>query len=168
MCVKGGSSLFSITDSESVSDEATYTYRADPLSSEVQLKIGNPSTLNTCSVQLSPAGPSGIQIFNPGIFGTGFCQIPGSRDFSGRDLPLFLIPGFFRNFSGIFRDFCFCFVCGSNHIIFTNLHHYHCHHHNRPHHHWPRPPFSFIALRKKRQNNCNKGFVCKQYFYQMQ
>ena len=116
----------------------------------------------------SSSGPSGIQIFNPGIFGTGFCQIPGSRDFSGRDLPLFLIPGFFRNFSGIFRDFCFCFVCGSNHIIFTNLHHYHCHHHNRPHHHWPRPPFSFIALRKKRQNNCNKGFVCKQYFYQMQ
>ena len=120
------------------------------------------------SDNVSQAGPSGIKIFNPGIFGTGFCQIPGSRDFSGRDLPLFLIPGFFRNFSGIFRDFCFCFVCGSNHIIFTNLHHYHCHHHNRPHHHWPRPPFSFIALRKKRQNNCNKGFVCKQYFYQMQ
>ena len=45
----------------------------------------------------------------------GFCQIPGSRDFSGRDLPLFLIPGLFRNFSGIFRDFCFCFVCWSNH-----------------------------------------------------
>ena len=117
---------------------------------------------------ISGAGPSGIKIFNPGIFGTGFYQIPESRDFSGRDLPLFLIPGFFRNFSGIFRDFCFCFVCGSNHIIFTNLHHYHCHHHNRPHHHWPRPPFSFIALRKNRQNNCNKGFVCKQYFYQMQ
>merc|ERR550532_848818 len=84
---------------------------------------------------VSSSGPSGIKIFNPGIFGTGFCQIPGSRDFSGRDLPLFLIPGFFRNFSGILRDFCFCFVCGSNHIIFTNLHHYHCHHHNRPHHH---------------------------------
>ena len=111
---------------------------------------------------------AGSRFSIPGFSGTGFCQIPGSRDFSGRDLPLFLIPGFFRNFSGIFRDFCFCFVCGSNHIIFTNLHHYHCHHHNRPHHHWPRPPFSFIALRKKRQNNCNKGFVCKQYFYQMQ
>ena len=59
------------------------------------------------------AGPSGIKIFNPGIFGTGFCQIPGSRDFSGRDLPLFSIPGLFRNFTGIFRDFCFCFVCWS-------------------------------------------------------
>ena len=34
-------------------------------------------------------GPSGIKIFNPGIFGTGFCQIPGSRDFSGRDLSFF-------------------------------------------------------------------------------
>ena len=74
-------------------------------------------------------GPSGIQIFYPGIFGTGFCQIPGSRDFSGRDLPLFSIPGLLGNFSGIFRDFCFYFVCWSNHIIFTNLYHYHCHHH---------------------------------------
>ena len=77
----------------------------------------------------SQPGPSGIQIFNPGIFGTGFCQIPGSRDFSGRDLPLFSIPGLLGNFSGIFRDFCFYFVCWSNHIIFTNLYHYHCHHH---------------------------------------
>ena len=29
--------------------------------------------------------PAGSRIFNPGISGTGFCKIPGSRDFSGRD-----------------------------------------------------------------------------------
>ena len=45
---------------------------------------------------------AGSRFSIPGFSGTGFCQIPGSRDFSGRDLPLFLIPGLFRNFSGIF------------------------------------------------------------------
>ena len=29
--------------------------------------------------------PAGSRIFNPGISGMGFCKIPGSRDFSGRD-----------------------------------------------------------------------------------
>ena len=29
--------------------------------------------------------PAGSRIFNPGISRTGFCKIPGSRDFSGRD-----------------------------------------------------------------------------------
>ena len=29
--------------------------------------------------------PAGSRIFNPGISLTGFCKIPGSRDFSGRD-----------------------------------------------------------------------------------
>ena len=46
---------------------------------------------------------TGSRITIPGFFGTGFCQIPGSRDFSGRDFPIFLIPGFrkkFRDFSG--------------------------------------------------------------------
>ena len=46
---------------------------------------------------------TGSRISIPGFFGTGFCQIPGSRDFSGRDFPIFLIPGFrkkFRDFSG--------------------------------------------------------------------
>ena len=46
---------------------------------------------------------TGSKISIPGFFGTGFCQIPGSRDFSGRDFPIFLIPGFrkkFRDFSG--------------------------------------------------------------------
>ena len=31
------------------------------------------------------AGPSVLRNFNPGRDGTGFCKIPGSRDFSGRD-----------------------------------------------------------------------------------
>ena len=46
---------------------------------------------------------TGSRISIPGFFGTGFCQIPGSRDFSGRDFPIFLIPGLrkkFRDFSG--------------------------------------------------------------------
>ena len=46
---------------------------------------------------------TGSRISIPGFFGTGFCQIPGSRDFSGRDFPIFLIPGFrkkIRDFSG--------------------------------------------------------------------
>ena len=29
--------------------------------------------------------PAGSRIFNPGISGTGFGKIPGSRDFPGRD-----------------------------------------------------------------------------------
>ena len=31
---------------------------------------------------------AGSRFSIPGFSGTGFCQIPGSRDFSGRDLPL--------------------------------------------------------------------------------
>ena len=66
-----------------------------------------------CSPRLvRQAGPSGIKIFNPGIFWTGFCQIPGSRDFSGRDFPIFLIPGFQGNLSGFFGIFIFAsFAC---------------------------------------------------------
>ena len=63
--------------------------------------------------QFSDQAIAGSRFSMPGFSGTGFCQIPGSRDFSGRDLPLFSIPGLFRNFTGIFRDFCFCFVCWS-------------------------------------------------------
>ena len=57
-------------------------------------------------------GTTGSQISIPRIFGTGFCQIPGSRDFSGRDFPIFLIPGFKGNFSGYFGIFIFAsFPC---------------------------------------------------------
>ena len=55
---------------------------------------------------------AGSRISIPGFFGTGFCQIPGSRDFSGRDFPIFLIPGFKGNFSGYFGIFIFAsFPC---------------------------------------------------------
>ena len=55
---------------------------------------------------------TGSRISIPGFFGTGFCQIPGSRDFSGRDFPIFLIPGFKGNFSGYFGIFIFAsFPC---------------------------------------------------------
>ena len=37
----------------------------------------------------TPPGPSGIKIFNPGIFGMGFCQIPGSRNFWDGIYPYF-------------------------------------------------------------------------------
>ena len=55
---------------------------------------------------------TGSRISIPGFFGTGFCKIPGSRDFSGRDFPIFLIPGFKGNFSGYFGIFIFAsFPC---------------------------------------------------------
>ena len=37
------------------------------------------------SVYVCPTGPSVLRNFKPGRDGTGFCEIPGSRDFSGRD-----------------------------------------------------------------------------------
>ena len=117
-------------------------------------------------------GPNGIKIFNPGISVTGRCKILGSQDFLGRDSPLFL-----GNFPGFLFLLC----------VLVKSHNFHqslslslsppqpssssplCYHH------WPCPPFSFIAQRKKRQNNCKKGFVCmvlksigKKYFYQIQ
>ena len=48
----------------------------------------------------SQPGPSGIQIFNPGIFGTGFTLI--------------FNPGIVRKF---FRDFCFYFLLPSLSIL---------------------------------------------------
>ena len=51
-----------------------------------------------------PQALAGSRFSIPGFFGAGFCQIPVSRDFSGQDLPLFLIPGLLGNFAGIFRD----------------------------------------------------------------
>ena len=39
------------------------------------------SCVDVCNGQ----APAGLRIFNPGISGTGFCKIPGSRDFLGRD-----------------------------------------------------------------------------------
>ena len=41
------------------------------------------ASLNSISSQHQ--APAGSRIFNPGISGTGFCKIPGSRDYSGRD-----------------------------------------------------------------------------------
>ena len=55
---------------------------------------------------------AGSRISIPGFFGTGFCQIPGSRDFSGWDCPIFMIPGFQGNLSGFFGIFNFVsFAC---------------------------------------------------------
>ena len=55
---------------------------------------------------------AGSRISIPGFFGTGFYQIPGSRDFSGRDFLIFLIPGFYWNLSGFFGIFIFAlFAC---------------------------------------------------------
>ena len=63
----------------------------------------------------SPAGPSGIQIFNPGIFGTGFCQIPG---FFGTGFTLIFNPGIVRNFLRDFSGFLFllCVLVKSHHF----------------------------------------------------
>ena len=47
-----------------------------------------------CVISTHQQALTGSRISIPGFFGTGFCQIPGSRDFSGRDFPIFLIPGF--------------------------------------------------------------------------
>ena len=44
---------------------------------------------------------AGSKIFNPGISGTGFCIIPGSRDFLGRDWPEIFIPGFHQKSMGM-------------------------------------------------------------------
>ena len=44
--------------------------------------------------------PAGSRIFNPGIYRTGFCKIPGSRDFLGRVLPEILS----RDFTKKVRD----------------------------------------------------------------
>ena len=52
---------------------------------------------------LSTAGPSGINNFNPGIFGTGFCKNPGIPGFSGSVLDWNFDPGFFVKIFGIFR-----------------------------------------------------------------
>ena len=41
----------------------------------------------------SPAGPSVLRNFNPGIFGTGFLQNPGIPGFSGTGLTYFFHPG---------------------------------------------------------------------------
>ena len=49
--------------------------------------------------------------------------LTGSREFSGRDFPIFFIPGFRKKF----RDFHFCFICLSNRIIFINIYHHHLH-----------------------------------------
>ena len=43
-------------------------------------------------------GPSGIKNFNPRIFSGR--DLTKSRDFSGRDFPIFFIPGFYWNLSG--------------------------------------------------------------------
>ena len=88
----------------------------------------NPGTRNMVSLNddTPEQAPAGSRIYNPGISGTGFCKIPGSRDFSGWDFPIFLIPGF-RKKIVIFRDFHFCFICLSNRIIFINIYHHHLH-----------------------------------------
>ena len=73
------------------------------------------------------AGPSGIKIFNPGIFRDGIWPNPGIPGFSGTGFTLIFDPGIVQKISGIFRDFGFCFMCWSNHIIFINLYVYHRH-----------------------------------------
>ena len=48
----------------------------------------------TCSSPWSSAaGPSGINNFNPGIFGTEFCKNPGIPGFSGSGLASIFNPG---------------------------------------------------------------------------
>ena len=75
----------------------------------------------------SQSGPSGIKIFNPGIFRDGIWPNPGIPGFSGTGFTLIFDPGIVQKISGIFRDFGFCFMCWSNHIIFINLYVYHRH-----------------------------------------
>ena len=55
---------------------------------------------------------AGSRFSIPGFSGTGFGQIPGSRDFPGRDLPLFLIPGLFKKFPGFFGILVFASCVG--------------------------------------------------------
>ena len=49
--------------------------------------------VRAAQVIMSAAGPSGINNFNPGIFGTGFCKNPGIPGFSGSGLASISNPG---------------------------------------------------------------------------
>ena len=61
---------------------------------------------------------AGSRFSIPGFSGTGFGQIPGSRDFPGRDLPLFLIPGLFKKFPGFLGILVFASCVGQITSIF--------------------------------------------------
>ena len=62
--------------------------------------------------ELWGAGPSGMNNFNPGIFGTGFCKNPGIPGFSGSGLASISNPGIVLNFSGFFGISVFCVISG--------------------------------------------------------
>ena len=64
---------------------------------------------------------AGSRISIPEFFKTGF---PNIFD------PEILLKSFV-----IFRNFCFCFICLLNRIIFINLYHHHRHNHNHHHYH---------------------------------
>ena len=54
---------------------------------------GGRELMQISALRYSPAGPSGINNFNPGIFGTGFCKNPGIPGFSGSGLASIFNPG---------------------------------------------------------------------------